>query len=54
MTFSAFGSISPVIMGCLFSTIAAVSLQTGLMLLRLIEEKARAFLYGCLFPGEAY
>lgn len=54
VTFSALGSISPVIIGCLFycgaTTIAAVSLQTGLLLLMLIEERLGAFCTGSVFP----
>lgn len=61
VTFSALGSISPVIIGCLFycasTTIAAVSLQTGLPLLMPVENRpglfvgsqmAPTFLMGCI------
>lgn len=47
VTFSVLGSISPVIIGCLFycgsTTIAAVSLQQGLLLLMPIENRKGHF-----------
>lgn len=49
VTFSALGSISPVIIGCPFccgsTTIAAVSLQTGLLPLMSVENRPGPFFF---------